>query len=60
MVIFGGIHLEMGALKLLGWTGTLTQAGIASSGTADSFLKALHVTHTRRLIKLLLVDCICF
>ena len=25
----------------------LTQAGIASSGTADSFLKAAHLTRTR-------------
>ena len=49
------MHFEMGALRLLGnlledsgWTGALTQAGIASSGTADSFLKASHVTRTRR------------
>lgn len=53
--MFGGLHFEMGALRLLGnlledsgWTGALTQAGIASSGTADSFLKASHVTRTRR------------
>ena len=30
-----------------GWTNALTQAGIASSSTADSFLKASHLTRTR-------------
>ncbi len=30
-----------------GWTSALTQAGIASSGTADSFLKPSHLTRTR-------------
>ncbi len=34
-------------LELSGWTTALTQAGIASSGTADSFLKASHLTRTR-------------
>ncbi len=55
VVMFRGLHFEMGALRLLGnlledsgWTGALTQARIASSGTADSFIKASHVTRTRR------------
>jgi hypothetical protein len=50
VVMFGGLHIEMNALKLLGdlldssgWTGALTQA----SGTADSYLKVSHVTCTR-------------
>lgn len=30
-----------------GWTDILMQAGIASSGTANSFLKASHLTRTR-------------
>ena len=30
-----------------GWAATLTQAGIASSGTVDSFLKASHLIKTR-------------
>ena len=30
-----------------GWTNALTQAGVASSGTADSFIAAGHVTKTR-------------
>ena len=54
IVMFGGLHIEMNALKLLGdlldssgWTGALTQANIASSGTADSYLKVSHVTRTR-------------
>lgn len=53
--MFGGLHIEMAILKVLGdlldesgWTGALTQAGIAGAGTADSFLKAAHVTRTRR------------
>jgi len=55
IVTFGGLHIEMAALKTLGdlldgsgWTGALVQAGIATPGTADSFLKASHVTRTRR------------
>ena len=54
VVMFGGLHIEMAALKMLGnllegseWTGALVQANVASSGTADSFLKASHVTRTR-------------
>jgi len=42
------------ALKVLGdlldssgWTGALTLANSASSGKADSYLKATHVTRTR-------------
>ena len=31
-----------------GWTVALSDAGIASSGTADSFLKAAHLTRTGR------------
>ena len=30
-----------------GWTTALTKAGIASTSTADSFLKASHLTRTR-------------
>ena len=55
IVMFGGLHIEIAALKTLGdlldgsgWTGALVQAGIATPGTADSFLKASHVTCTRR------------
>lgn len=55
IVLFGGLHIEMTALKVIGdlldssgWTEVLVEAGITSSGTADSFLKAAHVTRTRR------------
>ena len=55
VVMFGGLHIEMVALKMLwdlledsGWTGALVQAGITTSGMADSFLKATHVTRSRR------------
>jgi hypothetical protein len=55
VILFGGLHIEMAALKTLGdlldssgWTGALVQAGVATAGTADSFLKAAHVTRTRR------------
>ena len=30
-----------------GWTSALTQGDIASSGTADTFIKTIHVTKTR-------------
>ncbi len=56
--MFGGLHIEMATLKLLGdwlgdwledsgWTNALVQADIASSGTANSFIHASHVTKTR-------------
>ena len=55
ILMFGGLHIEMAALKTLGdlldgsgWTGSLIQAGVATSGTADSFLRASHMTRTRR------------
>ena len=45
----------MTALKTLGdwlqgsgWTQALVQAEITTAGTADSFLRAAHVTRTRR------------
>jgi len=48
------MHIEMTMWKTCGdyldgsgWTNALVQAGIASSGTADSFLKASHLTRTR-------------
>ncbi len=54
VVMLGGLHIEMAVWSTLGdyledsgWTAALTQAGIASSGTADSFLKAAHLTRTR-------------
>ena len=55
VVMFGGLHIEMAALKTIsdllevsGLTGALVQAGVATSGTADLFLNASHITRTRR------------
>jgi len=52
--MFGGLHIEMAALKTLGdlldnsrLASVLVEAGVATSGTADSFLKASHVTQTQ-------------
>ena len=55
VVMFGGLHSEMGIWKILGhylassgWTIPLTDAGIATVDAADSFLKTSHLTRTRR------------
>ena len=55
VVMFGGLHIVMAALKMLGdWlrgsccVQALVQAEIATAGTADSFLRAAHGTRTRR------------
>lgn len=55
VVMFGGLHIEMAIwdtigdfLDCSGWTSALCEAGVATSGTADSFLKATHLTRTRR------------
>ena len=57
VVMFGGLHFEMAALKTLcdclrrsGWVQALVQAEIATPGTADSFLRAAHITRTRRVL----------
>ena len=49
-----GLHIEMNVFNVLGdlpdssgWTGTLMQANIVTSGTADSYLKVSHLTRTR-------------
>ena len=55
ILMLGGLHIEMAAFKLLGdwldgsgWTSALVAAEIATGGVADSFIKATHVTRTRR------------
>jgi len=55
VMMFGGLHIEMAALRSLGallqnsgWTGALVEAGVASSGTAESFLSVASVTRTRQ------------
>ena len=54
VVMLGGLHTEMAALKVIGtwlegsgWRSAITQANIATSGKADSLLKVSHVTRTR-------------
>ena len=54
VVMLGGLHTEMALWSTIGnlldgsgWTTALTEAQVASVGTADSFLKAAHLTRTR-------------
>ena len=53
VVMFGGLHIEMALwntlgdlLEASGWTTALIEANVASSGTADSFLKVSHLACT--------------
>ena len=53
--MFGGLHIEMASfssignlLKGSGWTSVLTDAGVASFGTAEFFLTASNVTRIRQ------------
>jgi len=54
VVMMGGLHIEMAALKMLGhwlsnsgWDAALVQADITTPGRADAILKASHVTRSR-------------
>ena len=54
VIIFGGLHIEMAGLKVIGdWLEdagrieALVKARVASPGTANLFLKASHVTRTK-------------
>ena len=54
-LMFEGLHIEMAVwttigdcLSNSGWTAALILAGIASYGTAGSFLRCYHLTRTRR------------
>ena len=51
VIMFGGLHIEKALwialgdfLESSGWTVALTEVGVATSGTADSFLKVSHNT----------------
>ena len=48
VIMFGGFHIELAALRSIGWTGALFEAGVASSGNAESFLSAASITRTRQ------------
>ena len=49
--MFGGLHIELAAignwLEDSGWSNAIVQSGVASPGTADSFITASHITRTR-------------
>ena len=54
IVMLGGLHIEMALWSVLGnlldgsgWTTALSEAEVASSGVADSLLKATYLTRTR-------------
>ena len=54
VVMMGGLHIEMAPWSAVGdlldgsgWTTALIEADVSSSGVADSFLKASHLTRTR-------------
>ena len=54
VIMFGGLHIELTALKALGkwldksgWVESVFRSGIATLGTADSLLKATHIAKTR-------------
>ena len=54
IAMMGGLHVEMALWTVVGdlldgsgSTTALTEADVASSGVADSFLKASHLTRTR-------------
>ena len=54
IIILGGLHIEMAAQNVIGdwledsgWVEALVKSKVASAGTADSFLKATHITKTR-------------
>ena len=55
VVILGGLHIEMAALKTLGkwldgsgWKEALIKAEVASEGVAESLISASHLARTRR------------
>jgi len=55
VIMLGGLHIEMAAFKVLGnwldgsgWMSIIANAGVTSTGVADSFIKASHLTRTRR------------
>lgn len=54
VIMLGGLHIEMAAFKVLGnwldgsgWMSIIANAGVTSTGVADSFIKASHLTRTR-------------
>ena len=59
VAFLGGMHVELTVDKCLGnwlegsgWTTAVTNSGIASGGTADSFLKTSHLGRTKHVYQL--------
>lgn len=55
MIMFGGLHVEIAALRSIGtllqdsgWTSAIVEAEVASFGTTESYLSASSVTRTRQ------------
>ena len=55
VIMFGGLHIEMAALKTLGdwlkgsgWVQAVVQANVTTPGIADCFLQAAYVARTIR------------
>ena len=67
VILFAGFHIEKASFNTLGdllvcsgWTEALVQAGVATPGTADYFIKAAHVRALDGLTRSQLVFCISF
>ena len=67
VIMLGGRHIKMALLKVLGdlldgsgWTSALVQAEIATAGTSNSFLKAMHVKKPLVLTRSQLALCTSF
>ena len=63
IIMLGGLHVEKALwysvgdlLAFSGWTEALTEADVATSGTAESFLKASHITSTRHAYQVTALD----
>jgi len=59
VVFLGGMHIELAAFRLLGdwldgsgWTTAIINSGVASGGTADSFIKVTHLAKTKHVHQL--------
>ena len=55
VIMFGGLHIELASMRSIGtllqdsgWTSTICESNVASSGTAESLLTASSITRTRQ------------
>ena len=54
VVVFGGLHIEMAFMSMIGdvseasgWVDALIKSGLGNPGVVESFLSSSHVKHTR-------------